>query len=496
MQKRLLRKLKRLYRLTHRFPDSPFTYDRYCNHHRVCSLSLRHSRRQFETAVANDTSGFSMAAYVAKVSRSHGPSSIESEGGRVSTPALVAEALASHYQSVSVPPANCCEDVRALPAPTLTELPLMSPETAEALIKRRKAKTGSGPDGIPPILLIKLAGTLSTVVGGILNDSFSSGVIPESWRRSDVTPVFKCKGSRLSPNQYRPISLCCALCLVGERFLFDILTRHLEVNGFLNSQQHGCRWKLSTLTNLLIAFDFALQCRERSPLSILVVLLDFEKAFDKIPHSHLLFKLRRCGVGGKVLRWIKGWLEHRKQRVKVNGSFSLWYSITSGVPQGSVLGPLLFIIYVSDMCDGLESKPLQYADNAKLIHAIKGISDCELLQRDLNRISDWCARWLMKLNTSETHILHVPVSRLSAPPPAVFTFNSVPLSFVSQVRDLGLLYDLRMKFNCHVDVIVGRANAKVDRFKQLFRTRSREIVLRYYLLFVRPIIEYCIPISL
>eukprot|EP00923_Selenidium_pygospionis_P056504 GHVN01098592.1.p1 GENE.GHVN01098592.1~~GHVN01098592.1.p1 ORF type:complete len:440 (+),score=14.52 GHVN01098592.1:65-1384(+) len=439
MQKRLLRKLKRLYRLTHRFPDSPFTYDRYCNHHRVCSLSLRHSRRQFETAVANDTSGFSMAAYVAKVSRSHGPSSIESEGGRVSTPALVAEALASHYQSVSVPPANCCEDVRALPAPTLTELPLMSPETAEALIKRRKAKTGSGPDGIPPILLIKLAGTLSTVVGGILNDSFSSGVIPESWRRSDVTPVFKCKGSRLSPKKYRPISLY---------------------------------------------------------LSILVVLLDFEKAFDKIPHSHLLFKLRRCGVGGKVLRWIKGWLEHRKQRVKVNGSFSLWYSITSGVPQGSVLGPLLFIIYVSDMCDGLESKPLQYADNAKLIHAIKGISDCELLQRDLNRISDWCARWLMKLNTSETHILHVPVSRLSAPPPAVFTFNSVPLSFVSQVRDLGLLYDLRMKFNCHVDVIVGRANAKVDRFKQLFRTRSREIVLRYYLLFVRPIIEYCIPISL
>eukprot|EP00923_Selenidium_pygospionis_P017455 GHVN01030739.1.p2 GENE.GHVN01030739.1~~GHVN01030739.1.p2 ORF type:complete len:149 (-),score=9.71 GHVN01030739.1:935-1381(-) len=126
-----------------------------------------------------------------------------------------------------------------------------------------------------------------------------------------------------------------------------------------------------------------------------------------VSYSHLVFKLRKCGVGGKVLEWITNWLSFRKQRVKVNNVLSEWYDVPSSVIQGSVLGPLLFIVYLSDLCMPLSSSPFQFVDNLKLIRAVRDGRDCRLLQNDLRKIEAWCNELHMKPNPSESSIMNV-----------------------------------------------------------------------------------------
>ncbi|CAM4370492.1 unnamed protein product [Caretta caretta] len=129
-----------------------------------------------------------------------------------------------------------------------------------------------------------------------------------------------------------------------------------------------------------------------------IVYLDFQKAFDKVPHQRLLRKLSCHGIRGKILSWIENWLKGREQRVGINGKFSEWRGVTSGVPQGSVLGPILFNLFINDLEKGVNSDVTKFADDTKLLKIVKTTADCEELQKDLTKLSDWATKWQIKFN--------------------------------------------------------------------------------------------------
>ena len=186
----------------------------------------------------------------------------------------------------------------------------------------------------------------------IFNRSLETGVVPRDWREANVTPLFK-KGDPSKPGNYRPVSLTSVVGKLLESIIVDKLTSYLEANNLLKNTQHGFRRHRSCLTNLLEFFHEVFTDHDRCK-AVDVVYMDFQKAFDKVPFRRLLLKVRALGIQGEICRWIENWLKERRQRVVINSQASGWAPVTNGFLQGSVLGPLLFIIYINKTLSNLK----------------------------------------------------------------------------------------------------------------------------------------------
>ena len=206
-----------------------------------------------------------------------------------------------------------------------------------------KDNKSPGVDGIPPKLLKEIE-QISTPLAKVFNLSLEEGIVPSEWKEANITLLFK-KGSRNKPENYRPVSLTSVVCKLLETLIRDHMLEFLVKHKLINTSQHGFLKARSCLTNLLCFLEEITKwVDDGSPVD--VVYLDFQKAFDKVPHQRLLLKLKAHGIGNDVINWIEKWLTHRRQRVIVDGEISNWKSVLSGVPQGSVLGPILFLIYI------------------------------------------------------------------------------------------------------------------------------------------------------
>ena len=258
------------------------------------------------------------------------------------------------------------------------------------LLKKLDANKSPGPDGIHPRVLKECASELAGPLHILFQTSLSEGSLPTAWKEARVTPIFK-KGSRTDVDNYRPVSLTSVCCKVMEKLIRHAVMNHMIINGLLSDYQHGFVQGRSCTTQLLQLVDKISEIIDEGG-AVDMVYLDFAKAFDTVPHQRLLLKLESYGIGGEVYAWIQSFLTDRLQQVSVGGMVSSWAHVLSGVPQGSVLGPVLFVCYINDMPDSIGSFIFMYADDTKLGRGVSSDEDREALQADLDRLNDWSRR--------------------------------------------------------------------------------------------------------
>ena len=239
----------------------------------------------------------------------------------------------------------------------------------------------------------------------IFQKSFESGSVPRDWRLANITPIFK-KGKRNDRGNYRPVSLTSVPCKVMESVVKDAMMEYYTEKSSLSPNRHGFTRGRSCLTNLLETFEAWTRILDEG-YGLDVIFLDYRKAFDTVPHSRLLEKLRLSGVGGKLLTWIKAFLSDRNMRVSVNGSLSAWVEVLSGVPQGSVLGPLLFLIFVNDLPLWIVNSIKMFADDTKMWKVISKAEDSDQLQQDLCKLANWSDKWLLRFNPEKCKVVHI-----------------------------------------------------------------------------------------
>jgi hypothetical protein len=322
----------------------------------------------------------------------------------------------------------------------------------------------------------------------IFNLSMSGGVVPDDWKLANVTPIFK-KGAKHMASNYRPISLTSTACKIMERMIKDKLVSHLEGNSLLTNVQHGFRTKRSCLTNLLDYLEDVTEYLDQGwPVD--VIFFDYSKAFDKVCHERLLRQIEAHGVSGFALHWIRGWLTGRQQRVVLNGQASDWMEVLSSVPQGSVLGPILFIIFVNRVPQAVKNLLSLFADDMKLYRGLKSDTDVLGVQQDITSLEEWSKEWQMEFNTDKCHVLHMGSGNKHKP----YYLNGSQLGEVREQKDVGVIIQANAKFDRQCAIAAKKGNAILGQIYRSFSSRSKEVIVKLYQQYVLPHLEYCIQV--
>ena len=380
------------------------------------------------------------------------------------------------------------------PEPKLTTLAFRSREIRSLLLDL-DAYGGAGPDGIFPLFFIKTAQYMAPKVSVLFRKLIRAGSFSLCWRNGNVTPVPKTGNADTCPSNYRPISITPVLSKIFERLLAKRLSTYAESNSFFPNLQFGFRKGLGACDALLTISNVVQKALD-SGHEVRMVGLDFSAAFDRVNHEALIFKLRQLGIGGSFLNILIEFLSNRKQRVVVDGHCGEWSNVVSGVPQGSVLGPLLFILYTHDMWFGLENLLVAYADDATLIAVVPAAAGrhlvSESLNRDLAKISAWCSLWGMKLNPSKTQSMIVSRSRTVNPPHPDLFIDGTQLVTSESFKILGVLFDSKFTFEQHLRSVSSSIAQKVGLLRKSYKIFGEQMVLlKWFNSFILPCLEYC-----
>lgn len=349
---------------------------------------------------------------------------------------------------------------------------------------------GPGPDGLPVCFLRSTADALAYPLYILYNKCLAEGVFPSIWKHANITPVHK-NGDKHDIENYRPISILSALSKMFESLVHNII--YPSIHGIIIPEQHGFVRRRSTTTNLMIFANYLFENMDRR-LQIDAVYTDFKKCFDKVDHELLLQKISYNGIRGNLLRWFSSYISGRLQTVVVNGYKSETVNISSGVPQGSILGPLLFILYVNDIDRCFQNSHfLMYADDIKIYNVIKNDTDADLLQQDLNRFTKYCL----------DNKLHLSIPKCQS---ITFTKNRHTINFkyhlldkdlksVKIIKDLGVLFDSELHLDLHISTIKDKA---FRMYGFIMRTacdfKRPSTFLHLFKSIVRPQLEYAIPV--
>lgn len=362
----------------------------------------------------------------------------------------------------------------------------VSIQDVKVKLKLLDGSKGAGPDGIPPKFLKACSTELSLPLSLIFNKSLSQGVFPSIWKTAHVIPIYKSGNKNLCEN-YRPISILNSLAKVFESTIYDHFYFHFK--SVISPSQHGFVKNKSTITNLLEYKNYLCNAFAKSE-QVDSIYTDFSKAFDKVPHDLLCAKLERYyGIHGNLLRWIQSYLTRRNQVVFIRNSRSSSVTITSGVPQGSHLGPLFFNIFINDLISHLHCHSLLYADDLKIFNLIQDNEDSILLQEDLNRILLWCQNNKMVLNIKKCFIVSFSNKRRKTE--FLYKLDGHILERKTIIRDLGVTFDDKLTFRQHIDDISKKAYQLIGFISRSTKGfRKLQSYLSLYNTIVRSVVEY------
>nr|CAD2178902.1 unnamed protein product [Meloidogyne enterolobii] len=357
------------------------------------------------------------------------------------------------------------------------------------ILKNLPGKNSTSPDNIPYILLKKCPEYLTKLLGDIFRLTLDEGKIPELWRMSIIIPIFK-KGLKTDPRNYRPVSLTSTVCRVFERIVYSQIINFLDEKNFFCREQFGFMKKRSTTLQLLEMMNEFYDAIQNN-YNVDVIYIDFKKAFDSVPINILLYKLKRAGIDGKLMIFLENFLTNRSFRVKIDDKLSENKSTHSGVPHGSVLGPLLFLIFINDLPNYISENVgiKMYADDVKLykIHKNDKSSD---LSNSLIRLEKWGQINGLEISPEKCFSLYIGKTNNMDD----YYLYEKKIQKCTNIRDLGVIIDSKLTFTDHISRIVRNVYLKSHQLLRIMKTRKLNTLILAYKSYVRSQLEYATEI--
>lgn len=368
---------------------------------------------------------------------------------------------------------------------TLTSI-IVSEQDVKDILKSLQVGKASGEDSISHQMLKNTADTISKPLAYLFNYCLQNCKYPSIWKLARVMPSFK-KDDKAIPSNYRPIALLSCLGKVMERVVYKYIYNYVINNKLIYEYQSGFLRGHSTVYQLLeIYHNVCKKLDER--MSTVIIFCDISKAFDKVWHKGLIKKLRSYGISGDVLKFIEDYVKNRTQIVFVNNQISDPGTVTAGVPQGSVLGPLLFLLYINDIADSLNNLARLFADDTSLSYSGK---NSDILERqinaDLSKLNDWAKTWLVDFNPRKTKALVISSSN---PPQLNITFNNEIVEIVNSHKHLGVILSSDGNWTTHINSVAQKALKQINALRKLKFILSKRVLSNIYLSFIRPVLEY------
>ena len=483
--KKMLRKKQRMFKKAR----STRNWSGYREYQKYCRRELRKAEWQYingkilQGLEQKDNKPF--WRYIkAKKQDNTGVAPLKDKGKLHSDSQAKADILLNQFKSVftePLPPTNL--DLPA-PANNISQITI-STEGVIKLLKNLHSHKAPGPDNLPNLVLKTLADQIGPSLAIIYQVSLNSGKLPQDWLSANVSCAFK-KGDRHLASNYRPISLTSVPCKILEHIVCRHILCHLETNNILTDLNHGFRSGYSTETQLLITTQDLLSAYDNNK-QVDMAILDFSKAFDTVPHDRLLAKLSSYGICGSLHNWLCCFLTERSMQVVVEGISSKPTTVDSGVPQGTVLGPLLFLCHINDLPAAVSSQVRLFADDCLIYREVNEFKDHYTLQRDLKNLEDWAEKWGMRFNATKCYIMTISKKPSSS---FMYQLNNTILQNVSTNPYLGILFSSDMKWNTHINNITKKASSTLGFIKRNLRRCPTSCKKTAYLALVRPLLEY------
>ena len=340
-------------------------------------------------------------------------------------------------------------------------------------------------------VLRETAPVIASSLTHIYNLSLTTATFPSDWKRAIVCPIFKNRGEKSDPSNYRPISLLPAVGKVFDKLQSHSLCQFLMKNGLISDQQFGFLPGRSTLTQFLSVTDEWARAIDRGE-RVAAVFLDFYKAFDRVWHDGLLHKLGKCGLHPSALAWLQNHLSDRSLSVRVCNATSNPITITAGVPQGSHLGPILFVVFINDLPSSVSSRTLLYADDA-LEYEIGAPPSTISLQRSIDHTTQWAACWHGKFSSCKTELLMVG-RQTSADDQVTISIYSSVIAECSSHKHLGVTISSNLNWSAHITQVIKKASRRCGLLRCMSHHLPPTISSLLYIYHVRPIFEYASPL--